>query len=54
MPTFVFKKTKIQLFYFTEGGFWQKKIFFQKMAVISKKVRKIAHFFVGKRKNFNL
>ena len=51
MNTFLNKETKIRLFYFIAAHFWQKKIFFQKTTVISKKVRKIAHFFVDWVKN---
>ena len=53
MNTFLNKETKIRLFYFIAAHFWQKKIFFQKTAVISKKVRKIAHFFVEREKKMH-
>lgn len=52
MDTFLYKGTKIRLFYFIAADFWQKKIFFQKTTVISKKVRKIAHFFMVGEKFF--
>jgi len=52
MNTFLNKETKIRLFYFIAADFWQKKIFFQKTTVISKKIRKIAHFFMVGEKFF--
>jgi len=50
MSTFLNKETKIRLFYFIRADFWQKKIFLRKTAAISKKVRKIAHFFILEKK----